>query len=94
MHRQVPVPLARQPEVLWGLTAGDLIWPAAAAVADLALWHWIRPYGEVFRWTAVAVVAACGAYPAWGRIDGQRPPAFVWRWIRYRLGANRYLPPQ
>ncbi|CAB1129238.1 protein of unknown function [Candidatus Hydrogenisulfobacillus filiaventi] len=56
MGREVPVPLAREPEVLWGLTVGDLIWPAAAVVVDVALWHWSRGWGNG-RWLVVGAVS-------------------------------------
>lgn len=90
MMRVVPVPLASEPAVLWGLRWRDLIWVASGVVADLAVWH--QPMPPVLRGLAMVLLSA-GALGL-GALRYQDMTGAQWLWVigRYALSRRLYLP--
>lgn len=90
MTRVVPVPLAMEPAVLWGLRFRDLVWLALGVVADLAVWR--QPMPPVLR-GLVMVLLSAGALGL-GALRYQDLTGAEWLWVmgRYALSRRLYLP--
>ncbi|MCL6561537.1 MAG: hypothetical protein K6U87_00850 [Firmicutes bacterium] len=88
--RTVPLELARQPEMVWGLGLSDLPWLLAGGLGDGWLWHLTLAWS----WKAPLMAAVTGAAVglAWGRWEGERVPARLWQWLRWTSGTRIYLP--
>ncbi len=89
--RTVYVPLSREPEILFGLTLSDLVWFAAAAVADLGLWTEWRVKLSL-RLVVMAAVWGLGTGLALIRIQEASLPEWFGRWVIYIVKPHLYLP--
>ncbi|MBX5467754.1 MAG: hypothetical protein K6U14_09740 [Firmicutes bacterium] len=86
----VPLELAREPELVWGLRLSDLPWLFGGGMGEVWIWHQVQPV--VGRVAAMAVVAAISAALGWGRWEGEGVVTWLWRWGRWRLGSRLFLP--
>lgn len=90
MMRTVAVPLAREPEILFGLRLTDLIWLAVAAAGDLAVWR--HTPGLTLKAALVAGISGSGLAGGLGRIEGVPVFRFLLRVGRFVLGPRVFIP--
>lgn len=90
VERTVSVPLARNPELLWGLTLTDLPWLMGGLFLDTALWHcrWGLP-AKAFGLVTASAVAAAGA---WLRLGGNSLLGWSWLVAEFWARPRLYLP--
>ncbi|PSR21268.1 MAG: hypothetical protein C7B45_11640 [Sulfobacillus acidophilus] len=89
--RTVFVPLSHEPEVLFGLTLADLVWPAASILATLVIWHDAQIDVSV-RLAFSALVMAAGMTLAKVRIEEVSLPQWATRIALFCLKPRLYLP--
>lgn len=91
VNRIVTIPLGREPEVLFGLKLSDLIWIAASATVDLAVWHGSHHVSPV-AWVALGAASVSGVAMATVRYSNVSLPQWIWRWARFYLAPRLFLP--
>ncbi len=85
------VPLAHDPDVLFGLRVKDLVWPAAAALADLSVWRtWHTTEG--LKVAVMSAMTSVGLLLAVTQIDETTLPEWIARWVLYWTRPRLYLP--
>ena len=91
LTRVVPVPLSKEPAVLWGLSLKDLIWLALGIIGDLLLW----PHSKT-RMTlpVVGIVALSSLSIALAVLRYQERSIPSWCLIaaRFFVSPKRYIP--
>lgn len=91
MIRTVYMPLSREPDILFGLRVSDLMWVAASAAADLAIWH--QSWADLtIRIGIMSILSAAGMALAAAKIEGDTLAQWLVRWIRFRITPRLYLP--
>ncbi len=91
LTRVVPVPLPKEPVVLWGLGLKDLIWLALGAIGDLVLW----PHsGKPIAVHLVGIISLSGLSisMAMVRYQGLSIPAWGLLASRFFVSPKCYIP--
>ncbi len=91
VKQTVAIPLASQPDVLFGLKLTDIVWLLLAAAGDLAIWHGLR-HGIMLRWAGWIGVTSCGMGFAVVRVDDIPLAQWLGQWLRFWLSPRLYLP--
>lgn len=89
--RVVPVPLSKEPAVLWGLGLKDLVWLALGVILDLLLWpHSAKQMVD----HVVAIIVLSGATVALAVLRYQDLSIPAWCLIasRFLASPKRYIP--
>lgn len=90
VERTISLPLARNPEILWGLSLTDLPWILSGFPADLAVWHLNWPWTD--KGVALVLISLAAATAAWARIEGESLSHWAGLMARFWLAPKRYLP--
>jgi hypothetical protein len=88
--RTVLLPLAREPEILFGLRLSDIPWLVAGITLDLWVWHELRPL--IARGVGIGGISLMAAVLTWGRFDESSFPQWIWRMLFFLCSPRRYLP--
>lgn len=89
--RTIYVPLAREPDILFGLRLSDIIWVGMAGAGDLAIWHgWMVAAGV--KVAIMASVSLAGLGMALVRIEDATLPEWMMRLVRFCSMPRLYLP--
>jgi hypothetical protein len=89
VNRIVPIPLTKDPTVLWGLHLKDLIWLAIAVVADLALWP--RHQVLVTNIVAMTLISIVSLVLAWGKYEEVALTEWLYLMLRYLVRPRTYI---
>jgi hypothetical protein len=90
LMRTVFLPLASEPDILFGLHVEDLLWLALAGAGDLAVWH--RTTRIAIRVLLDGVISGGGLAGGFLRIDGVSAVRFLFRVGRYWAGPRIFIP--
>lgn len=92
VRRQVPLPLARDPDLLWGLSAADVLWPLAGAAVDLGVWKLAGHRHPFVTAIACGGLGAIALGLAWIRVEGRKVPQWTALAVGFWLRPHLYLP--
>ena len=87
--RVVPVPLPKDPAVLWGLSLKDLVWIALGIIGDLLLW----PHSKSRMMLPVVGIVALSSLSialAVLRYQDRSIPSWCLMAARFYISAKRY----
>ncbi|MHB1610271.1 MAG: hypothetical protein ACYCOU_14670 [Sulfobacillus sp.] len=87
--RIVPVPLSKEPVVLWGLRLKDLVWLAIGLAGDLLVWPHHRRWAD--HWEAMAVLSSGGVIMAWARYQGLSVSEWGLLLLRHTVRPKLYI---
>lgn len=91
LTRVVPIPLSKEPVVLWGLHLRDVIWLALGAIGDLWLWPHSRKQ-LASDLVGIVGISALSLAMAIVRYQDLSIPAWCFRVSRFMVSPKRFVP--
>lgn len=91
LTRVVPIPLSKEPAVLWGMSLKDLIWLALGIIGDLLIWPHSKtqlaaPAIEIVVLSSLSIALAVARY------QDRSIPSWCLIGTRFLILPKQYVP--